>query len=179
MLTTKTVAYNNASYTFVKDLYHQAFPEVERIPFPLLLLRAKAKWIDFIAFYDHDQFCGFVYLMNGKTITNIMYLAVAPQLRSHGYGQQILTLLKNRYPYKTLVLEIESPDNTAINYEQQISRKAFYIRNGFMESGYDVHIYYVDYEVMKSRSFFRHNEWTALTKRLSFGFVKIRLHQYR
>lgn len=176
-MTIKKVTFKNKSYQLIRNLYYEAFPQKERIPFELLVLRSSAEWIDFFAFYDNGRFCGFAYLISSDTLTSIMYLAVDKELRSSGYGSRILNFIRKRYKDHTLALEIEMPHNKAENYLQQVQRKKFYIRNGFSESGYEVNINKVEYEVLKSRADFQKSEWEKLTERLSFGILKIKLYK--
>ena len=68
----------------VKALYESAFPANERIPIKHLL-DDKIKR-EFWAFFDGDTFCGFSNSISHGSITNIVYFAVMPELRSRGYG---------------------------------------------------------------------------------------------
>lgn len=175
MIAKKVTRWSKA-YDDVKTLYTHAFPRLERIPFPFLFLRSKENWIDFLAFYEEDVFCGFVYLTSSLVHTNIAYLAVNKTLRSLGYGSAILQFVKERYPTHTIALEIERLDQSAPTYEQQKKRKNFYLRNGFQESGYCAYIYHVEYEILKSKQQFEKEQWKHLTKRLSFGTVSCKVY---
>ena len=56
------------------------------------------------------------------------------ELRGKGYGQQILTLLIEKYKGQTCVLDMESPTQVSENIEQRHRRHAFYLRNGFRDT---------------------------------------------
>lgn len=172
----KKVTFQSKESSLIKKLYNKSFPRQERIPFWLLILRANAKWIDFQAFYDREQFCGFACLTNSEHLTNILYLAVDPQLRSKGYGSKILQFIQNQYKHHTIVLEIERVDYTSANYKQRKMRKDFYLRNSFMESGYGVTINGVKYEVLKNKKTFEQKDWCKLSSRLMFGMIKIKMY---
>lgn len=55
-----------------------------------LLKRSKREGIDFIAYYDEEKFIGLAYLITFKNLTYLWYLAVVQDLRSQGYGAQVL-----------------------------------------------------------------------------------------
>lgn len=118
-------------YRQVKQLYTRAFPKYERESWTWLLLKAKYQRADFMAFYDQEQFVGFVYVIHSHGMHYILYLAVNDQVRSHGYGTRIINELRTLYPQDSLVLDIEQPDPTAANNHQRLRRLSFYKRNGF------------------------------------------------
>ena len=93
----------------VKALYESAFPANERIPIKHLLDNKIKR--EFWAFFDKEDggnhgevgkeiaatptFCGFSNSITHGSITNIVYFAVVPELRSHGYGSKILQAIRN------------------------------------------------------------------------------------
>ena len=60
----------------VRQMYLDAFPPVERMPFPVRVAMSKLWHTDFLAFYDGDTLCGFVYLAHNRKLVFIMFLAV-------------------------------------------------------------------------------------------------------
>ena len=70
----------------VRQMYLDAFPPVERMPFPVRVAMSKLWHTDFLAFYDGDTLCGFVYLAHNCKLVFIMFLAV----------DKVLRLLKDR-----------------------------------------------------------------------------------
>lgn len=132
----------------VRDLIYESFPEVERFPMSLLFHKTKLNAVDFFAIYDKDTFVGFTYLITRKTLTYVQYLAIDGNFRSKGYGSLILSQIKERYPKNQIILNIEAVDESAINYEQRVIRKKFYIRNGYESSGLIFKDRWGVYEVM-------------------------------
>ena len=65
-----------------------------------------------------------------------MFLAVDKSLHSKGYGSAILREIKNKYPNKKIIISIEPCDDNALDIELRKRRKAFYVRNGYQETGY-------------------------------------------
>ncbi|WP_169718365.1 GNAT family N-acetyltransferase [Paenibacillus massiliensis] len=132
----------------LQELYEGAFPEEERVPMWILLWRAKKNHIHFKAFYDEHTFVGFTYLIVFKDITFVFYLAIDNQIRSKGYGSQVLTKIKEMYPNNRIILNIEAVEEEASNHEQRTQRKSFYLRNGYQNSKLTISQFNQSYEVM-------------------------------
>jgi len=121
----------------VKALYESAFPANERIPIKHLL-DDKIKR-EFWAFFDGDLFCGFSNSITHGSITNIVYFAVLPELRSRGYGSKILQAIRKQHPDTRIVVDIEVEEDSkdAEELEHRNRRRDFYLRNGFDSSPFD------------------------------------------
>ena len=142
----------------VKALYESAFPANERIPIKHLL-DDKIKR-EFWAFFDDTpcennggngdkiaateiaatpMFCGFSNSITHGSITNIVYFAVVSELRSRGYGSQILQAIHKQHPDTRLVVDIEVEEDSkdAEELERRNRRRDFYQRNGFDSSPVD------------------------------------------
>lgn len=129
----------------VKALYESAFPANERIPIKHLL-DDKIKR-EFWAFFDKEEggdaaaskFCGFSNSITHGSITNIVYFAVEPELRSRGYGSQILQDIRRQHPDTRIVVDIEVEEDSkdAEELELRNRRREFYTRNGFDSSPVD------------------------------------------
>ena len=119
----------------VKALYESAFPANERIPIKQLMDNKIQR--DFFAFVDDingsPTFCGFSNSITRGTITNIVYFAVEPKLRSRGYGSQILKTIHELHPDTRLIVDIEVEEDSkdAEELERRNRRRDFYLRNGF------------------------------------------------
>ena len=136
MLTMKKVPMFGATAHNVKRLYETAFPVEQRVPFWSLRLRSNMNGMEIVAYYDEDVFCGFACLLATEKAVYLYYIAVADDKRNKGYGTQILDDLKQRYPEKTIALDIEARDPRANDNEKRAARCAFYLKNGFKASGY-------------------------------------------
>lgn len=140
----------------VKALYESAFPENERIPIKHLLDNKIKR--EFWAFCDNEpsknhggngdkeiiatpRFCGFSNSITHGDITNIVYFAVEPELRSRGYGSQILQAIREKHPSSRIVVDIEVEEDSkdAEELERRNRRRDFYLRNGFDASPVDYH----------------------------------------
>ena len=121
----------------VKALYESAFPANERISIKHLLDNKIKR--EFWAFFDGDLFCGFSNSITHGSITNIIYFAVMPELRSRGYGSQILQVIREQHPDTRIVVDIEVEEDSkdAEELERRNRRREFYQRNGFDSSPVD------------------------------------------
>lgn len=130
-LTVKPLKSSLPEYRQVKALYYRAFPKYEQESWSRLLFKQLFSRADFLVFYDQEQFVGLSYVIHHHGIHYVLYLAVNDQVRSKGYGSQILDELKRRYAPDTLILDIEQPNSVATNNHQRLRRLRFYRKNGF------------------------------------------------
>lgn len=136
----------------IKKLYRQSFPRCERKPFSLLYKMRDEGAGELLTAFDSetDYPVGLAFMLtDGKTML-LDYLAVEPSLRSKGYGGMILAVLKKKYEGKTIIIEIEkpTPDGGAVSAEAR--RKAFYLRNGFCDTGTEIRLFGVDMQLLCS-----------------------------
>ena len=130
----------------ISDLFLEAFPENERPPLNIFLKSLKQKEITLLAFYDEDIFIGFTYLAIHKDICCLYFFAVDKDHRHQGYGGQIIESLKKEYKDYVLMLCYEEVDSKYENYEERVSRKAFYYKHGFKDNKIKTNEYGVIYE---------------------------------
>ncbi len=131
-----------------KALYNSAFPPAEKIPFWLLKRAYKKGRAEFLSIYEDKTFIGIAYTVSYGGGVCLFYFATEENLRGGGYGAEILSMLKNRYPNTRIYLEAEKPDPAAQNNEMRLRRIAFYARNGFLPCGYDVTEFGVTYDIL-------------------------------
>ena len=96
----------------IKEIYDSSFPKEERIPFWMMFLMSFTKTTDFLAFYDNDKLVGFSYMAKVNNILFIMFLAVDENMRSKGYGSNILNILKEKYSTAKVIMSIDKSDYT-------------------------------------------------------------------
>lgn len=132
----------------LKRLYETAFPVEEQIPWQDLMRLVETMPLDFTAYYDHEALLGFTIVYPRKTFNWFWYFAVLDELRGKGIGQQILSRLIDKYKSSTNILDMESPEQVCDNTEQRRRRHAFYLRNGFRDTGVGRSFGGVDYTIM-------------------------------
>jgi len=147
-LTMKSLTGNSPDLQQVSNLLYETFPKIERLPLDLLLYRSNFEGIDLLAIYDEGIFIGFTYVVTYKKLMYVQYLAVDSRFRSKGYGGAILSRIKEEYGDYQIVLNIEVVDANIGNYGQRVTRKKFYVRNGYASSGLFFRDRFDVYEVM-------------------------------
>ncbi|WP_425379688.1 GNAT family N-acetyltransferase [Spiroplasma endosymbiont of Stenodema calcarata] len=135
MLKVKPITKKFYDLKIVRELIKTSFPKNERLPFWFLLWKTRKKYVNFLAFYDENVFVGFLYLVTKDDLTFVLYIAVNNKIQSKGYGSQILNYIKILYPNNKIILNIEQIDENAANNEQRKKRRAFYLKNGYENSG--------------------------------------------
>ena len=140
----------NACDEEIRSLYESAFPEEEQIPYEDLLQLVDRMNLDFTAYYKGADFVGFTIVYPRDTFNWFWYFAVREELRGKGYGQQILSLLIEKYKGCSNILDMESPDQDCDNAEQRRRRSAFYMRNGFRNTGVGKSFDGVDYVILSN-----------------------------
>jgi len=116
---------DNIDYSFIEDLLISSFPEDEyrdleeqrsntetKTIFHLLLAKENTKNIGFVSCWELDDIC------------YIEHFAISHKERNKGYGEKVITKIKERYP--KIVLEVEKPTDNITH-----RRITFYQRNGF------------------------------------------------
>ena len=136
-LTAKSITELSADYAQVVRLYEEAFPPIEQLDLKLLNKLAVRDGVDFLAYYDEGELCGFSYSVAGADYLYLLFLAVDGAKRSKGVGTRILAHLVETHPDCAIALEIEPLDPNAPNYDLHLARARFYERNGFSFTGYD------------------------------------------
>ena len=133
----------------VRGLYETAFPKEEQIPFGDLMELMDTMSLDFTAYYENEGFVGFTIVYPRKSFNWFWYFAVRGELRGKGYGQQILSMLIEKYKGFMNILDMESPDQLECdNLEQRKRRCAFYLRNGFRKTGVGKSFEGIDYAIL-------------------------------
>lgn len=127
----------------IQKLYTEAFPEVERKPFSMLLRLRKKKKADLWVIHDTHtkEVVGLAFMLLYKNQVLFDYFAIMKEHRSIGYGKEVLKALADKYAGKVLFGEVEPLDANADNYEQRVRRMKFYMENGFHKTGIYVNLF--------------------------------------
>ena len=122
----------------IKKLYQTAFPKEELLPWWIVRLLTVQKCVDLTGYYQEETFAGFTFTATAGNILFVLFFAVEENSRGKGFGSEILQYLKDCNPGKTIVLNVEPLDASAENNHQRIRRMAFYKKNGFYDTGYNI-----------------------------------------
>ena len=132
----------------VRRLYESAFPKEEQIPWKDLMRLMKTMSLDFTVYYEDGNLVGLTIVYPRKQFNWFWYFAVPEELRGQGIGQRILTQLIEKYGGRSNILDMESPEQVCENSEQRKRRHAFYLRNGFRDTGVGKSFKGIDYTIM-------------------------------
>ena len=134
----------------VMRLYDAAFPENEKKPWQLMLDKRREGFYDIFAVTGGNVFLGEALTVSYRDIVLLDYLAIAPERRGEGIGTKTLGLLREKFPDKRLILEIESTFAYAANMAQRQSRKSFYLRARMRAPDFRVMLFGVEMELLVS-----------------------------
>ena len=132
----------------VRRLYETAFPKEEQIPWKDLMRLMKTMSLDFTVYYEDENLVGLTIVYPRPQFNWFWYFAVPEKLRGQGIGQHILTQLIEKYKCQSNILDMESPEQICENSEQRKRRHAFYLRNGFRDTGVGKSFKGIDYTIM-------------------------------
>lgn len=110
----------------VKEIYHSSFPKEERMPFFLMLIMSCLWNTQFLAFYDEKILCGLVYMATLGRQTFIMFFAVDKNLRSRGYGSNILSQIQLLHPKNKIIVSIEPVNGVRSHKKMEKQRTRLY-----------------------------------------------------
>ena len=137
-LTAVAVKDNSAEYQDFLSLYHTAFPPDEQILPEYFQDSIHTDGASITAYYEYETqgkkvFAGFSFVVETDEFLFLYFLAVNPELRSKGIGSEIIkNHLMKKYAGKTIVLNVETPDDSAKDNLPRLRRIAFYKRLGFI-----------------------------------------------
>lgn len=118
-----------------QDIYIEAFPELNEIPFSVFFEFEKNGDGFIQAAYDKGKLIGYIAYLKCVKIILIENFAVLKEVRGKGYGSKILTsfmdIYRKKNPNVEFFLDVEEPVEDAPNLEQRKKRIAFYERLGF------------------------------------------------
>ena len=158
-----------------RELYLQAFPKEERLPWWLLRLNARRQGIDLTAYMQGDTFCGFTASATVDGMHFLLFFAISEHLRGQGYGSAVLQKLRADHSCVVLNVELLRPD--APNLQERENRIAFYRKNGFYDTGY--HIWEVGGEFLVLCTDPQPDipRYKKIFRKLSLGFWDVRIEK--
>ena len=127
-------------------LYRAAFPKSERQSESVLRSLYASGKTSLRCLLGDGHFVGLLATAEENGLTFVDFLAIEPTCRGGGLGSAALACLRRETA--RIVLEIESPDVPCDNAEQRARRKAFYLANGFCDSGLRVDVYGTTMELL-------------------------------
>ena len=162
---------NTKNLEDIKQLYMDAFPFDERIPFYIMVSVGNDRGVEFLSIYDDDTWLGFIHTLVGEKLSYIFYFAIDGSLRQSGYGSKIIREYKKMHP--KLSLAIEPIEEDSDNIKQRKKRLAFYEKNGFETLDTKVVEMGVEFELMGAKGMeIKESDYKSLVKKLFDSFDK-------
>ena len=160
---------NTKNLEAIKQLYWDAFPFEERIPFYIMVLVGNDRGVEFLSVYDDDIWLGFIHTLVGEKLSYIFYFAIDGRLRRSGYGSKILREYKKMHP--RLSLAIEPVEEGSGNIKQRKKRLEFYNKNGFETLDTRVVEMGVEFELMGAKGMeIKESDYKSLVKKFFDSF---------
>lgn len=162
---------NTKNLEDIKQLYMDAFPFEERIPFYIMVSVGNDRGVEFLSIYDDDTWLGFIHTLVGEKLSYIFYFAIDGSLRQSGYGSKIIREYKKMHP--KLSLAIEPIEEDSDNIKQRKKRLAFYEKNGFETLDTRVVEMGFEFELMGAKGMeIKENDYKSLVKKFFDSFDK-------
>ena len=162
---------NTKNLEDIKQLYMDAFPFDERIPFYIMVSVGNDRGVEFLSIYDDDTRLGFIHTLVGEKLSYIFYFAIDGSLRQSGYGSKIIREYKKMHP--KLSLAIEPIEEGSDNIRQRKKRLAFYEKNGFETLDTRVMEMGVEFELMGAKGMeIKESDYKSLVKKFFDSFDK-------
>ena len=162
---------NTKNLEDIKQLYMDAFPFDERIPFYIMVSVGNDRGVEFLSIYDDDTWLGFIHTLVGEKLSYIFYFAIDGGLRRSGYGSKIIREYKKIHP--KLSLAIEPIEEDSDNIKQRKKRLAFYEKNGFETLDTKVVEMGVEFELMGAKGMeIKESDYKSLVKKFFDSFDK-------
>ncbi len=139
---------NAPEIALIDEVNKEAFPPGEFMATELQARLCGEGRLELLAVYDGENFAGFTTVFPARRLAYVFFLAIHPSMRSKGYGARVLELIRERYPDRMVVLDIEPLEEGGEDYAIRLRRKQFYLRNGFLESGYHLKYLGLKFEIL-------------------------------
>lgn len=162
----KIEKFNAMNYNQVKKIYNESFPKDERASFYILML-GLIRNCELFVLKEENIVYGFIYLINYKDMTFILYLAIDSLKRSKGYGRYLLNWCKEYKNDKIIYLNIDEINEKFEDYNARNRRLNFYLSNGFYLTEYLSIEQKCNFNIMSSEKDINLKNYIKLDKRIA------------
>lgn len=126
----------------VTEIYERClkkdFPKAEQKPLPMILKAMDEGKYTCIGLVEAQKILGYAFFVKTENGYLFDYLAIDKEARGQNLGTCFLSLLQEKFRHVgSIIGEVEDP-SCAVNDEERTIRErryAFYMRNGFMDTG--------------------------------------------
>ena len=171
-LTQKTVFPWTREYEEIKELYNEAFHEIDDLD--VMVQEAGPDKSALYGYYDGEALAAFAFVLLPGHYCYVLYSALAEGLRHKGVIREIVACLRAAYPDRPFIFDIETPDDAAPDREERQYRYEMFTHLGFSDTGYGMYDASGTYTIFSEAPFdeqaFRES-WDILPE--EFGGTKI------
>ena len=150
----KKLTSEHTDIPLLNELYIEAFPPNERLLSVEEIFDLTDKVpIDILGIYPDEtpeRFAGFFMTFVHEKFVYLMFFATSAEMRSTGIGSKAIKALVEFYSDKPLIFSYESVFEKSDNSAQRKRRRAFYLRNGFHETGWFVRLNNTEFIIASS-----------------------------
>ena len=132
-LTQKRVLPGTKEYEEVKALYDAAFPPVDDLD--EMVREAGNEKAALFGYYLEGELAAFAFVLLPGHYCYVLYSALAEGLRHRGVIREIVACLRETYPDRPFIFDIETPDDTAPDREERQYRYEMFTHLGFSDTG--------------------------------------------
>lgn len=155
-------------YDDVVALQQEAFPPEECYSMEEILSYAESDHIFYRSFWEDGALCGLTFYDVRDSFVYLFYLAIHADFRSRGLGRKALCWLRETYPGKEIVCNIEAVGEGAENEVQRVRRLNFYEKNGFVKIPIQLYDDTGLYDILSTSADFDAAEYRATISELGF-----------
>ena len=160
----------------IRLIYESAFPPDERMPFERILQKRDDGVMRLLSVEGEDgELLGFANITLCLDVLALNYLAILPEKQGRGYGTAVIRLLRERYPDRSIIIDIEDDAVPSDNPEQRIRRRAFYERLGFSAMPFRLTIFGVPSIILSSGRRYTFEEYTEIFSQVFSSWAVSRL----
>ena len=136
MITLKPVYQTDPDKEVLDRINRATFPDYERAELDELYDSDPDGMLDVLAICEDAVPVGFFAVRKFENLRYVAFFAIDEALRNRGLGSCALKLLLSYYSGCSLVLEFETPNESAPDNDIRLRRRAFYLRSGFFDTGW-------------------------------------------
>ena len=120
----------------IKKIYQQSFPKKERFPFLILIFNILKGNSEMYILLNNKKVSSFIYVINYKGMSFILYLATNKKERSKGCGSYLLNFFTEKNKENNIFLNIEEINDNYKYNKVRKKRLEFYANNNFFLTDY-------------------------------------------
>lgn len=136
---------------YLEGLYMSAFPENERKKFTAIIEMRNRCVCNLHTVWNDDKRAGLAFVVKVGPAVLLDYFAIDPAMRGQGLGGESLKALCHEYEGCDFYLEIEDPEVKCDNREERLARRAFYLKNGFVETGDRIRLFGIKMNILSHK----------------------------